>query len=71
MVAWYGTNEYNFEKMPDPPAFEPTTCQVCGGVIVLGDGGYAMSGGGYTCHECFAFPESEAVKKRGRPRGQG
>jgi len=22
MVAWYGTNEYNFEKMPDPPAYE-------------------------------------------------
>jgi hypothetical protein len=22
--VWYGTNEYNFEKLPDPPAYEPT-----------------------------------------------
>ena len=24
MYVYYGTNEYNFEKLPDPPAFEPT-----------------------------------------------
>ena len=22
--VWYGTNEYNFEKLPDPPSYEPT-----------------------------------------------
>lgn len=54
MVVWYGTNEYNFEKMPDPPSFTPTKCSKCGQVIVLGNGGYAHGPDGYTCGECFA-----------------
>src|SRR3989344_5424360 len=24
MYVWYGMNEYNFEKLSNPPAFEPT-----------------------------------------------
>jgi hypothetical protein len=26
VYLWYGTNEYNFEKLPNPPAYEPTKC---------------------------------------------
>ena len=52
MYVYYGTNEYNFEKLADPPAFEPTRCAGCGKVIKLGDGGYSASRGKYTCMDC-------------------
>jgi len=52
MVAYFGTNEYNFEKMPDPPSFEPTQCSKCGKVIVLPEGGYAHGVDGYRCSDC-------------------
>ena len=55
MVAWFGTNEYNWEKMPDPPKFEPTRCHKCGKVIRLPEGGYSHGPDGYTCAECFGF----------------
>jgi len=53
MIAWYGTNEYNFEKMPDPPTYKPTQCSRCGEVIVLGNGGYSYGPKGYTCGDCL------------------
>jgi hypothetical protein len=52
MYVWYGTNEYNFEKLPNPPAYEPTHCSECGAVIVLGEGGYSQHGGEYRCQRC-------------------
>jgi hypothetical protein len=52
MYVWYGTNEYNFEKLENPPKYEPTHCSSCGKVIVLGEGGYAQLGKEYTCMEC-------------------
>ncbi len=42
MYVWYGTNEYNFEKLPNPPEYEPTHCADCGKVIRLGEEGYYM-----------------------------
>jgi len=30
MYVYYGTNEYNFEKLENPPDYEPTKCQVWG-----------------------------------------
>jgi hypothetical protein len=53
MVAWYGTNEYNFEKMSDPPSFEPTKCITCGKRIILADGGFSHGRAGYTCDSCY------------------
>ena len=44
MSAWYGTNEFNFEKMKKPPAFQPTQCSSCGVVIKLSEGGYSKLG---------------------------
>lgn len=53
MVAWYGTNEFNFEKMTNPPAFEPTKCANCKRRIHLGTGAYTMKGKEYFCERCF------------------
>lgn len=53
MYVYYGTNEYNFEKLPNPPAYEPTHCAKCGNVIKLGEGGYSRGRDGYTCMNCM------------------
>jgi hypothetical protein len=54
MYVYYGTNEYNFEKLPNPPAYEPTHCAGCGRVIVLGRDGYTRHpDGSCRCDECF------------------
>jgi hypothetical protein len=52
MYVYYGTNEYNFETLPDPPAYEPTHCTKCSKVIKLGEGGYSRKGGDYLCMDC-------------------
>jgi hypothetical protein len=52
MYVYYGTNEYNFEKLENPPDYEPTRCSKCNSVIVLGDGGYLRGPDGYSCLEC-------------------
>ncbi|MFP4217161.1 MAG: DUF6398 domain-containing protein [Phycisphaerae bacterium] len=54
MYVYYGTNEYNFEKLPNPPAYEPTHCHQCGRVISLGEEGYSIAGGDYFCDRCTA-----------------
>lgn len=46
------TNEYNFEKLKNPPKFKPTKCSKCSEIIVLADGGYIMSSKGYFCFKC-------------------
>ena len=52
----FGTNEYNFEKLPNPPKFKPTRCKECREIIRLGEDGYTVSGGGYTCSNCYDVP---------------
>ena len=52
IYVFYGTNEYNFTKLENPPAFEPTKCCDCGKVIHLGLGGYSAQGAKYWCDEC-------------------
>ncbi|HUP82137.1 MAG TPA: hypothetical protein VM260_26530 [Pirellula sp.] len=54
MYVYYGTNEFNFEVLTDPPEFEPTKCSDCGKRIVLGEGGYMTSGDDYWCSRCSA-----------------
>ncbi|MBN2130292.1 MAG: hypothetical protein JW741_12390 [Sedimentisphaerales bacterium] len=63
MYVHYGTNEYNFETLPNPPAYEPTKCHTCGQVIVLGDGGYSTKGGDYFCQNCSAMSTDEPFLK--------
>lgn len=52
MYVYYGTNDYNFEKLKNPPEFEPTKCVKCNSIINLGEGGYSIVGGKYYCYEC-------------------
>jgi len=52
IYVWYGTNEYNFEKLPNPPSYEPTKCSKCGVVISLANDGYTRHKDGYWCEEC-------------------
>lgn len=52
MYVYYGTNEYNFAKLENPPAFEPTNCSDCSKVIRLGLGGYSTFAGKYRCDKC-------------------
>ncbi len=66
MVVWYGTNEHNFEKMPDPPSYEPTQCSKCRTIIKLGADGYTRSGEEYWCENCAV---KETQKKMRRTRG--
>jgi hypothetical protein len=53
IYVYYGTNEYNFVKLENAPAFEPTLCSTCGERLNLGEGGYAWRGEGkYACMTC-------------------
>jgi len=51
--VYFGTNEYNFEKLENPPDYEPTRCAECNRVIHLGAEGYTVEPGvGYVCENC-------------------
>jgi hypothetical protein len=53
LYVWYGTNEYNFEKLPNPPRFSPTFCASCRRRIRLGTEGYVVGAGRkYWCEAC-------------------
>jgi len=52
MYVWYGTNEYNFEKLENPPEYEPTRCAKCDRIIVLSEESFSMKGGKYCCSQC-------------------
>ena len=53
MYVYYGTNNDNFEKLDNPPAYEPTHCGGCGRVIALAADGYSVGPEGYRCADCF------------------
>ena len=52
MYVYFGTNEYNFEKLENPPSYRPTHCATCGAVISLGEDGYSIRGNEYWCQRC-------------------
>ncbi len=52
MYVYFGTNEYNFEKLPNPPPYEPTRCRECGRVIRLAYDMHSYSAEGYRCEKC-------------------
>ena len=52
MYVWCGTNEYNFEKLENPPSYKPTLCSDCGKVIALGEDGYSQLGDKFWCEDC-------------------
>lgn len=69
MVVWYGTNEYNFEKLPNPPSFEPTRCAKCGAVIHLGADGYTISGNECWCEVCAEKEMEKTIARMESERG--
>ncbi|BAU15695.1 hypothetical protein LEP3755_62600 (plasmid) [Leptolyngbya sp. NIES-3755] len=52
MYVYSGTNEYNFEKLANPPKYEPTHCTGCKRIIRLGYDGYSYGPEGYLCEKC-------------------
>jgi len=56
MYVFYGTNEYNFETLPNPPSYKPTKCVKCGRIIRLGYEGYSHGPEGYVCENCSDMP---------------
>jgi hypothetical protein len=52
----YGTNEYNFRKLPNPPKFTPTHCAKCNCIIDRMHSGFVQSGGKYFCENCHELP---------------
>lgn len=56
MYVYYGTNEYNFEKLENPPSYEPTHCSRCDEIINLGEDGYSALGRKYFCMDCSEDP---------------
>jgi hypothetical protein len=72
--VWYGTNEYNFEKLPNPPSCEPPRCSKCGNVITFGVDGFTQNGDEYLCEAC-AGKQLDSIlhqtmdhKRRGKQR---
>jgi hypothetical protein len=58
IYVWYGTNEYNFESLENPPAYEPTKCSSCRQVIQLSMGGYSIYRGDYRCLRCSGLRDA-------------
>jgi hypothetical protein len=56
MYVWYGTNDYNFTKLQNPPSYEPTLCTSCKSRINLGEDSYTRKPSGeYLCSSCFTI----------------
>ncbi len=70
MYVWFGTNEYNFEILQNPPEFEPTICAGCGRIIHLGTEGYMRRpDGAHFCEVCSEIMRRDPAPERGpRPK---
>jgi hypothetical protein len=55
MYVYYGTNEYNFEILENPPSYEPTRCSKCNRIIKLSEESYSILGDEYFCSGCGQF----------------
>lgn len=64
IYVWYGTNEYNFEKLDNPPAYEPTKCSDCEKIIRLGTDGYCVLGSDVWCMRCHEKRMKKEIRKR-------
>jgi hypothetical protein len=52
LYVYFGTNEYNFVKLENPPKYKPTRCVVCRKIIKLGEDGYSIRGDDHYCMAC-------------------
>jgi hypothetical protein len=70
MYVYYGTNEYNFEVLPNPPDFKPTLCSRCTTRISLGEDGYMRRGTKYFCLDCAPSPRGARGPHSGTPHSE-
>src|SRR5713101_4598240 len=63
MYVWYGTNAYNFEKLENPPPYEPIKCSRCDRVIRLSEEEYSVLGTRYTCSTCLASETQTTIDR--------
>jgi hypothetical protein len=63
IYVYFGTNEYNFVKLENPPKFKPTRCAKCKRVINLAEGGFSMKSGGYYCERCSGLDLSKLFSR--------
>lgn len=66
MYVWYGTNEYNFEKLENPPKYKPTRCSRCNNLISLSQDSYSSLGADYFCEQCTDLMHKERLKESGK-----
>lgn len=53
MYDWYGSNEYNFDKLDDLLPFTPIRCGICRSMIFQSQESYAaLPDGTYRCERC-------------------
>lgn len=52
----YGTNQYNFRKLSNPPEFNPTRCKRCDNIINRMTEGFTVYRGEYFCERCCQMP---------------
>jgi hypothetical protein len=52
LYVYFGMNAYNFERLENPPAYEPTLCSVCQRRIRLGEDSYGTRAGRHICWSC-------------------
>ncbi len=52
LYVYFGTNEYNFEKLKDIPEFEYERCAECGGIVKQGEEGFSGDGTNVWCEKC-------------------
>ena len=55
LYAYFGTNDYNFEKLANPPPYAPTRCTGCNKVIKLASDSYTLAKGGTYCISCYSL----------------
>ena len=53
MYVYFGTNEYSFVKLQNPPKFKRNRCRQCGRVIRLGQEGFTRTKEGWFCERCY------------------
>ena len=62
MYVYNGTNEYNFEKLENPPEYKPTHCSQCGRVIKLSEESFTMKRDDYFCINCMGIDPSIFIR---------
>jgi hypothetical protein len=70
MYVWYGTNEYKFIKLENPPEFKPTHCARCSRVIRLTTDVYSITEGKYYCERCGNMRRRSAKSMKRSPKSK-